>query len=295
MNGQVKNLCEIEQIEVPHELLEIHVDEAALDAQLNALSVRYAEKSEAKTVEKNDTVYVKADAESYPDGRTLLLFTGMNVPGAEAAEQAVVGKKVNETFTAALCGKDVTLTVEKIERRTPVAVNDALIAKIGMEGVKTVEDYRRHLYDKALEDKIMERDKGLIHFYMEQMTVQTTYAYNETEMNAFVESQMEEAKRQCEKAGEPFEEDAIRESIIMQQKQGWMAEAFCKAHGIALQEDEITAQADQTAEMMELMGEPVPSREELLEMARQDIALNGLFEYIGQVITEKTGGANGNG
>lgn len=295
MNGQVKNLCEIEQIEVPHELLELHVDEAALDAQLNALSVRYAEKSEVKTVEKNDTVYVKADAESYPDGRTLLLFPGMNVPGAEDAEQAVVGKTVNETFTTTLCGKTVTLTVEKIERRTPVEVNDALIAKIGMAGIKTVEDYRRHLYEKALEDKTMERDKGLVHFYMEQMTEQTTYAYDEAELDAFAESQMEEAKRQCEEDGAPFEEDMIRESIIMQQKQGWMAEAFCKVHGIALQEDEITAQADQTAEMMELMGEPVPSREELLEMARQDIALNGLFEYIGQVITEKTGGANGNG
>lgn len=295
MNGQVKDLCEIEQIEVPRELLDVRVDEAGLDAQLNVLSMRYAAESEAETAETGDIVHVKADKKSYPDGRTLLLFTGMNVPGAEAAEQAAIGKKVNETFTTMICGKAVTLTIEKIVHRTPAEVNDALIAKIGMEGVKTVADYRRHLYDKALEDKIMERDKGLIHFYMEQMTAQSTYTYDEAEMNAFAESQIEEAKHQCEEVGAPFEEEAIRESIVMQQKQGWMAEAFCKAHGIEINEDEVTAQADQTAEMMGLMGEPVPSREALLEMARQDIALNGLFGYIGQIITEKTGGANGNG
>lgn len=295
MNGQVKKLCDINGIEVPQEMLDVHVDEAQIEAQMNGLSLRYAKEETVQTAGTHDTVYCTADKTGYPDGRTVLLYIGTNMPGAEKAEQAVCGKKTGEVFKTELCGKAVTLTVEKIVRRTPVEVNDALIASVGIEGVETLADYRKKLYDKAYEDAVMERDKALMRFYMDQMIENSIYEYDEAEMHAFADSKMDEIRGQCEELGEPFDEADAREGVAYQMKQGWMAEAFCKANGIAISEDEIREQADQMAEMMGLMGEEVPSEEELLETARQDAAVNGFFERLGQVITEKTGGANGNG
>ena len=205
MNGQVKKLCDISSIAIPKEMLDIHIDEAQIEAQLNGLSMRFAKEETAETAENGDTVYCTADKERYPDGRTVLLYIGTNMPGAEKAEQAACGKKTGEVVKTELCGKPTVLTVEKIVRRTPVEVNDALIASMGLDGVKTVEDYRKKLYDKAREDAEMERDKALMAFYVDQMTEQSTYEYDEAAMNAFIESQMKDAEAQYKEMGEPFD------------------------------------------------------------------------------------------
>ena len=88
--------------------------------------------------------------------------------------------------------------------------------------------------------------------------------------------------------------EEIKQSILAQQKQNWMAEAFCKSRGIEVNLEDAEMQADQMIEMMQLTGEPVPDREEMLEMMRQGAYLDGVFQYIGEIIEKKMGGSHGN-
>ena len=295
MKGTVTKLCDIDSIAIPAALLDIQVDETRVDDALRMLSLRYAKESEAAAAEAGDLAVCKADAESYPDGRTILLFTGIAMPGAEDASRAVIGASVGETISTVLAEKPVKLTVQKILRRTPVEVNDALIAGIGLDGVQTVSDYRAYMRGKFLADLRMERSKEIMHYLLEQMVAGSEFSYDEAEMDAYVQKCMDEA------AAAPLEfedvdlsPDEVRASAIAQQKQDWIAEAFCISRGIEIDMHNVEAEADQMLEMMSLMGEPAPDRAEMIEMSLQNEYGNALFTHMDQIIAQKMGGSNGN-
>lgn len=287
MNGVVSNLYDIDSIVIPEELLKVTIDEQRVEGEVQALSRRYAKESQADQVQKGDLVYCQADQASYPDGRTILIYTGMQMPGAEQAEASVVGKKAGDVVQTALASKSVTLTIQKIMRRTPVVVNDALVAGIGIEGVDTVEAYKAYIRTKMTEEQQMENSKEVIHYIMDQMIDKSTYIYDEKEMEAYIQSMSAQYARECEEAGVPVEMDELAKGIVDQCKQYWMAKAFCKSKGITVNMASVEEDTDRMIEMMQLMGEQVPDRAEMLEMAEQDAYLDGLFNYINTMMENK--------
>lgn len=290
MKGIVKKLCDIDGIAIPAEMLEVHVDDKQVEQAIRRLSLRYAKECPAEAAQKGDLVRCHAEA---GDGRLVLLYPGMALPGAEEAEEAALGKAAGDAIETTLCGKPVSLTVENILRRAPVEVTDALIASIGIEGVTTVAEYRVYLRNQMLADLRMERSKEITRYLMDEMIAGCEYEYDEAEMEHYLQATMEEAAAQADLEELGYSPEELRQAIAGQAKQLWMAEAFCKAHGIAIDEADVTMQADQMQEMMSLMGEPVPDREALLEQARQDAYLTGLFTYIDNIIEQKMGGTYG--
>lgn len=294
MKGVVEKLCDIDSIVIPEELLDIHVDEQRVEAAVSALSMRYAKEEPSDIVSKGDFVSCQADEESYPDGRTIFIYTGMNLPEAQDAEEAVIGKRTGDTISTALAGKNTTLTVKKITHRIPVEISDELIAGIGLEGVETVDQYKDHVRAKMREDMEMENNKGIIQHFIKTMIEESTYKYDEAELNAYIQSTMENAAKEYEEEGMNVSPEEIKEGIFYQTKQGWMAEAFCKSKEIKVDLSSIEEETDKMIEMMELMGEKIPDRKEISEMAVQDAYFDGMMTYIEKLIEEKTGGSYGN-
>lgn len=289
MNGFVKKLCDIDSIEIPAQLLEVNIDMQRVEDEMKALPMRYAKESTADIAAEGDIVRCAADKESYPDGRTVLLFTGVSLPGAEEAAAAALGKRAGDVLETKLAGKSVKLTVSEVIRRVPVEVNDELIASIGIEGVATVEAYREYLVKQAEADAKLEMSKALMRHIMDEFLNGSEFDYDEAEMKAQIE------KTKAEYAAMGMDPDAmgdeqIAESVIYQNKQLWAAEEFCKVRGIAPSQEEVEQQADQFAEMMGLMGETVPERAELLDMARGELCITPLFEHVNGIINEKIGG-----
>lgn len=289
MKGYVTKLCDIDSVEIPAEMLTVSVDAERIDKEIAALSLRYAGQISAIICAEGDIVRCKADEASYPDKRAILIFTGASLPAAEEAAKAAVGKKLGESFKTELAGKPVTLTVEKITRRTPVEVNDALIASIGIEGVTTVGDYRAYLTAKATEDANLENSKAVMRYLMDEMINGSEFEYDEAAMNAAIERAKTDYASMPVEGYAPTDED-IAQSVVYQNKQGWVAEAFCKAQGIEIDEAAVKQQAEQIGQMMELMGENVPEEAELLDMARAEECLTPLFEHINGIIMRKIGG-----
>lgn len=293
MKGLVTKLCDVDSIAIPAEMLSVHVDDAQVAQEISRLSLRYAKESPAETAQEGDLVCCRAEKGGYADGRRILLYPGVQLPGAEQAAKAALGAHVGDPLETTLCGSAVSLTVEKILRRTPVEVNDALIASIGIEGVTTVAQYRTYLHDKMLSDLRMERSKDITRFLMDRMIADSDYLYDEAEMAEYIHSAEEEIAAQEDVEALGLSPEQMRQAIVDQAKQGWMAEAFCEAHGLKIDEDDVQAQADQTEEMMRLMGEEVPDRAELLELTRQDACLTEFFQYITDMIEKKMGGSYG--
>lgn len=294
MNGVVNRLYDIDSIVIPEELLAVSVDEAQVEKQVQTLAARYAKESLVDVAVGGDLVCCRADAGSYPDGRQILIYTGMSLLGAEKAKEAVTGKRVGDVVATELENRQVTLTIEKVIRRTPVKVDDALIAGMGIEGVTTVEEYKAYIREKLTKDLQMENGKSIIAWYLQQMTDNSTYSYDEKAMDAYIDGLMDEYVKEALEAGETVTPEEIREGVIAQEKQIWMIEAFCKKREIPVDLSSVKEDTDRMMEMMELMGEEIPDRAEMEEAARQEAYFTAFLGYIDQLVAKKTGGAYGN-
>ena len=295
MNGSVNKLCDINSITIPKELTEISVDEQQVEDGVRKLSLRYADRSTADVVQKGDTVYCKADKESYPDGRTVILYTDSDLPGAEIADKDVLGKKAEDIVSTKIKGKDVALTVEKIVRSTPAKINDDLIKKIGIAQVTSLDEYRDYVRNKIAADLHMEKEKEIVRYIMDEMEKGSTYIFNQDEMDRYVKDSLKEYMSQDIDEDMDMPEEEIEKSIISQEKQNWIVKAFCQERNVEIDMKAAEEQADQMMEMMNLMGEDVPDRSEAVEMAVQNEYFDAFFTLLDSIISEKTGGAYGNG
>lgn len=294
MIGCVSKLYDIDSVVIPAELLDMHVDDQKVEIGLKQLAMRYATECPAESVEKGDVVYAAPDADSYADGRVILLFTGVDMPGAEAAAQAVLGAKVGDVVQTQIGEQAVTLTVQKIVRRVPAPVDDDLAARMGVDGVTTVEGCRTYLREKAMADIRLENSKEIAHIYVDALHKNSEYEYDQAEAEAYIDSVYDECAAEYASYGYELSEEELRQDILAQKKQEWMIQAFCQAHGLEVDEAEVEAETEQMIEMMSLMGEDVLDRDKYVEMARSGAYANQFFMYIEKLAEEKMGGSHGN-
>lgn len=294
MIGCVSKLYDIDCVVIPEELLDIHVDDQKVEQGLKQLAMRFAAEQPAETVEKGDVVYGQPDAGSYADGRKILIFTGVEMPGAEKAAQAVLGLRAGDTVQTEIYEKPVTLTVQKIIRRIPAPIDDQLAVRLGAEGVATVEDCRKYLREKAMADIRLENSKEIAHLYVDALHKNSVYEYDEAEAEAYIDSVYDEIAAEYASYGIELTEKELRQEILEQKKQEWMMQAFCQAHGLEVDRAEAEAEAEQMMEMMALMGEDVSDREKYMANALAGAYANQFFMYIETLAEEKMGGCDGN-
>lgn len=294
MIGCVSKLYDMDRVEIPAELLDLHVDDQKVELGLKQLAMRYATECPAETVEKGDVVYAKPDGDSYPDERKILIFTGIDMPGAEAAVEAVLGRKKGDVVKTELYDRPVTLTIQNLIRRIPAPIDDSLAVHMGVEGIKTLEDCRSHLREKALSDIRLENSKEIAHIYVDALHKYSVYEYDEAEAEAYIDSVYDEIAAEYAQYGMNPTEEELRKDILEQKKQEWMIQAFCKAYGLEVDPEEAAKEAEQMMEMMALMGEDVSDREKYLEMALSGAYANQFFMYIEKIAEEKMGGSHGN-
>ena len=145
-----------------------------------------------------------------------------------------------------------------------------------------------------IEDQKMEKSKEIVRYILHEMVEKSTYQYDETEMEAYAQSMAVQYAKEQEEAGEAVDLKDMKAGAVSNMKQYWMAEAFCKAKEIPVDLSAIEEDTDKMIEMMELMGEEVPDRAEMKEMAVQDAYFGGMMTYMDKMIKEKTGGSYGN-
>lgn len=294
MKGSVKQLYDVEKISIPEDMLDVHVDEEKIDGEVRNLSLRYAEEIFVDTAEEGDLVYCIADKSSYPDGRTILIYTGLNMPGAEKAEKDVLKKSVGDIILTELMDRDVELTIKKILRRIPVSVDDHLVAKIGLENVKTVDEYRDYIRNRNEQNILTEKKKEMEYFLMTELIDNSIFAYNEQDMEEYIQSVMDEYASEMAEMELEQSPDEIRDSIEFSAKQILVAKALCEKINIQIDKKAAEDEAAQMIEMMELMGENIKDKSSIIDRAIENAYMNEMFGYLERIVEQKLGGANGN-
>ncbi|HTW35081.1 MAG TPA: trigger factor [Rhizomicrobium sp.] len=132
------------------------VDEAVEKLAENVRT--YSARGEGEAAEKNDQVVIdfvgKVDGEEFPGGKAedfnLVLGSGQLIPGFEdqlIGAKAGEARDVNVTFPAdypetKLAGKDAVfaITVKGVKKPDPLAIDNALAQKLGLDSIGTLKD-----------------------------------------------------------------------------------------------------------------------------------------------------------
>ncbi len=163
MASTVSKLYDYKNADVPAELKRWHVTEEEIDESLALLGWDYAAQNPVERAAEGDSLLCRDGA-----GRTVLLYPGRKLPGAEEAEQAALGRAVGETFSCRLGQTEVSLTVEEILRLTPHPVDEALVALAAIPEVGTLAEYRKW-YVRDTEPKKREDVIKKISYYLWDM------------------------------------------------------------------------------------------------------------------------------
>ncbi len=184
MKSTVTKLYDWHKASVPEELRKWHVDADAVQKKLAELANTHAVERCVDTVQTGDSVRLRCTDGTLAE-RTVLLYPGLQLPAAGEAEQAVLGKKAGQTLAASIGGSLQTMTVEEIRRRTPAAIDDALVQAEEIEGVNTLEEYGRWYQEQTEEENKEQAKKEIAFTILEQIVAESEYALDREEVDAW--------------------------------------------------------------------------------------------------------------
>ncbi len=186
MKSTITKLYDYKQAVIPAELLNWHVPDEEIAAQLETLSHNHAYEMEPETVQTGDSVACRGESAAARWNReTLLLFPGRGLCDS-ALENACLGARVGECRTVSTDEGEVTLTVKRILRRAAMPVGDQLVKAEGIDGVNTVAEY----YDWYREQNEPERRRsaamGIAGNLLYEIRMQSELSIDQEEKDAFV-------------------------------------------------------------------------------------------------------------
>lgn len=137
MGSSIVKLYTCVEADVPPELRRWHVTEEEIDESLALLARDHAAQKPVERAEIGDSLRCVDGA-----GKTVLLYPGRGLPGAEEAEKSAVGQAVGQRFSCRVGGTDLTLEVREILRLMDHPVDDALVRLENIPGVSDLKAYR---------------------------------------------------------------------------------------------------------------------------------------------------------
>ncbi len=184
MNSRIVNCFDYKTLEVSEELGRWHIPDSEIETELEALAKDYSGAEEIEgEIQKGDCVRcicTKSSEESW-EGKVVLLYPGRKLPGAEEAEEAVLGRTSGELFECKIHDVQLSLKIAKAVRMQIMQVSDELVKMLGIAGVQTVEDYYRwyhEQHDKERKDKACIR---ISQYWLEEMSKRSKFAIDEEE------------------------------------------------------------------------------------------------------------------
>lgn len=152
MLSHITKLYDYAEAVVPDEIRFWRVPDSEIQERLELFSGAHARETEPETVAVGDSVSCRGESAAANWNRPVLLFYPGHGLCEKVLEDALIGMRTGESKTVSLPEGDVTLTVARIIRTVPHPINDELVRLENIEGVSTVEEYRRW-YRETIEAK----------------------------------------------------------------------------------------------------------------------------------------------
>ena len=190
MKSTITQLYDYRQSVIPQDLRRWHASEEEIQAQLEVLSRNHAFERDAEEVRTGDSVACKGESGAERWNReTLLVYPGRGL--MPALEEAVLGARPGERREVQTGEGPATLTVKRIVRRGPMPIGDELVKLENIEGVETVEDYRRWFREQR-EDFYRQRARyQCAKFLLDEIQAKSTLSIDPEEKDAWMRERID--------------------------------------------------------------------------------------------------------
>lgn len=201
MKSKVIKLYDYTQAEIPAELRLWRVSDQKIDEQMASLSLLHARELDVEEVQTGDSVVCRGESAVGRWNKPVLLFYPGSGLCEKAIEDALVGMKAGESRTIAANEGDVKLTVTRIVRREAHPIDNELVKLENVEGVETLEAYRRWYREKTEKWNRDHDTAYLARHLLEAMEKNSEYEIDEAEETAWAEKNAEQMRRGDEANG----------------------------------------------------------------------------------------------
>ncbi len=184
MKSKMINCYDHRQLEVAEELRHWHIPDSEIASELEALaqdhSVEYWIADEIQGGDSVRCICTKASDEDWRE-RIVLLYPGRKLPGAQEAEESVLGRKAGDIFECRIGNTDVTLKIEKVMRRMSLPVGEELIGRLNIAGVTTVKDYYSWYHLQHDKERKTKANIAIVHFWLTEIAKRSEFEIVEEE------------------------------------------------------------------------------------------------------------------
>lgn len=191
MKLKVSKMYDYKSWKVPAELTLWRIADGEIDRQLERLSHDLAYETEADTVELLDSVACRGESAAARWNRPVLLIYPGRKLCAEELEMALIGAKLGESRTVATPDGAVKLTVMRIVRRRRIPVGDELVKAAHIEGVNTVQDYRRWYRAQNEPERRSNAAMRIAYQLIKQITENSEFSFDEEEKRAWLNDRVD--------------------------------------------------------------------------------------------------------
>lgn len=156
LKSKVLKTCDYSSIDISAYAIPLKTDQVRYERDLNHFLKGFAEKTEAKEVEKQDIVTLSCSSRNPKFQKEhLVVRVGLGLYSKEL-ETELVGLSVQETQVVMVGGSEVEVTIEKILREVTPELTDELAVRSGLTEVKNAEDVRTYCRYKQYDDLLEE-------------------------------------------------------------------------------------------------------------------------------------------
>ena len=194
MRSKVNTLADYKKAPFERKIT-IRCPEEHIQKKLKALTRVGKQTVPAETVQKGDTVVLALVSELPRFNRPMVpVAVGSGLYDAELEAQ-LLGHAAGDAFEAQVQGKPVAVTVKQASRVVFPEPDDAMAAKYaekeGIEGVKTLADFRRWAIGEYCKEKREEAHYGAMQACMDYVVANSDWDFDETEISQFVAEELD--------------------------------------------------------------------------------------------------------
>ena len=255
MKSKIVECFDYRTLEVEDHLRKWKIPDSEIREEMENLARDHSGETEtedgAKAEDCVSCICTEASAANWKN-RTVLLYPGRNLKGAQEAEKACFGKRPGDVFSCEIRGVQVTLAVKKVISRKKVTVGPELFRILQLPGVSTEEDFARWYHEQHDEERRQKASYGIVSFWMQEMAKRSTFSIDEEEKKSWCRVRGEKTyismlaagydMKKEERDGAPITEEEAIEEASSQQEQYFIPyllyEYFSKKDGFTVSEEE---------------------------------------------------------
>lgn len=206
MESKIISLYDYNSIDLSPYVKKFTIDEDAIQTEITNIQNKYSKWEYGNTVCKSDIVICSLDSdEPRFNKKNIKIVVGSGMFNREL-EEKIIGMAKGEKNAITISGEEVYVDILEVMHRVVPPFNDETIKKLGIDGVKSIGEFRDYLINKQKEELIKEIEYPAIQFAINEILTKSDIVVKKSDWKAAVEMELSKIRALASLEGLVLEE-----------------------------------------------------------------------------------------